>query len=155
MTAPTDTQAPWRAVVAKAKARLDIADKDLAIAVAKAHAMPGATQVQIAALLGVSQPTVHRMLRQVTSRQRRENPLGEDPYEICQRYALGQITREQLIDTLSRWPYDEDEPAPGPMGEWDDSITGLPDESFEATVGRAFSQGLLSADDYDAIVQRL
>ena len=30
---------------------------------------------------------------------------GAGPYEICQRYATGQITRDQLVDELVRWDY--------------------------------------------------
>lgn len=55
---------------------------------------------------------------------------GADPYEIVQRYHLGYISEEQLMDELSRWEYaPEPEPehicddgGPNPSGTWDDVV---------------------------------
>lgn len=30
---------------------------------------------------------------------------GASPFELCQRYAIGELTETQLIDQLSRWKY--------------------------------------------------
>ena len=55
---------------------------------------------------------------------------GANPYEIAQRYHLGYISEQQLMDELSRWEYlPEPEPehilddgGPNPPGTWDDIV---------------------------------
>jgi len=74
-------------------------------------------------------------------------PTG-DPYEIAQRYAAGDITREEMIDALSRWRY-------APMARMTDLAddAGVLDEgTFQTTVGDAFRDGLISAEDYDEVL---
>jgi len=68
------------------------------------------------------------------------------PYEICQRYYIGELTRAQAIDELVRWEYkpqakgEEWDPwgmeggAPRVRGSWDDldtaEIHNLIDDDF-------------------------
>lgn len=76
--------------------------------------------------------------------------LGDDAYQVAQRYAIGEITREQMLDALSRWPY-----TPGiPAGDyWDKTIPTIqPEGTFGNTVGRAYHDGLISGEDYDHIL---
>ncbi len=74
--------------------------------------------------------------------------LDANPYEIAQRYALGQIPRDEMIAALAAWPYEEDFV---PANYWDD-LGISPEGAFGPTVGRALREGLLSDDDYDAIL---
>lgn len=69
---------------------------------------------------------------------------GASPYEIAQRYAAGMLTREQLVDELSRWDYparhvpEPGEPGLNVPGSWEDVMA-------------AFYDGLLAEQDYDAV----
>ena len=95
----------WRANIARARAEATVANLKTRRAVYEAVNAQGATQMAVASVLGVSQPTVHRWLQEA-ARQPVEGPqaLGETPYEIAQRYAAGDISREQMIDALVAWP---------------------------------------------------
>ena len=73
---------------------------------------------------------------------------GADPYEIARRYAAGELSREQVVDELARWEY-----RPGVPTDGYDWTTGDAGE-WEETVGRAFDDGLLDAETYDAIGDR-
>ncbi|MCG7443385.1 hypothetical protein [Dermabacter vaginalis] len=72
---------------------------------------------------------------------------GADPYEIAQRYHLGYISEEQLLDELSRWEYlPEPEPeqilddgGPNPPGTWDDVV-------------RAHRHKLISDEQYNRLL---
>ena len=79
--------------------------------------------------------------------------LGRTAYEVAQRYAAGEITHEQMLAALTRWPYQLSTALP--VEEW--NITPVPATpgSFEDTVGRAYDDGLISADDYDTILDSL
>ena len=69
---------------------------------------------------------------------------------MAERYALGEISRDELRATLSAWPY---APEREMTDYWDD-IGITPEGSLEATVGRAFDDGLIDDGDYDAIVHK-
>ncbi|MDR1441790.1 MAG: hypothetical protein LBJ02_05285 [Bifidobacteriaceae bacterium] len=71
---------------------------------------------------------------------------GATPKEICERYAAGEIDREQLIDELVRYPY-------VPRGKSDgyDSLLIDPPGSF-AEVQEAGFRGLISSELYGAIL---
>jgi len=58
---------------------------------------------------------------------------GANPYEVAQRYALGQIPRDEMIAALAAWPYEQDFV---PSNYWDD-LGISPEDGFENTVGRA------------------
>jgi hypothetical protein len=74
---------------------------------------------------------------------------GATPTEVAQRYAAGLIGRDQVIDELDRWPYRAE--------QWSDGWEPNPAARVEGTVlelAETRSRGLLSAEVYDAIVQR-
>jgi hypothetical protein len=47
---------------------------------------------------------------------------GALPMEICERYAVGLIDRERLVDELARYPYVPDDTTDG----WDDLLVDVP-----------------------------
>ncbi|MEJ5914664.1 hypothetical protein [Pseudokineococcus sp. 1T1Z-3] len=66
---------------------------------------------------------------------------------------LGKLTREQMLESLTTRPY---EPSRGVQaGEWDPAPASEPAGSFEATVGRALDDGLLTGENYDAVLDAL
>lgn len=69
---------------------------------------------------------------------------GASPYEIAQRYAAGMLTREQLVDELSRWDYPPRDRTDG----WDTLVLGVPGGWDE--VSRARRHGLIGDDEYAA-----
>lgn len=149
-TAPTLS---WRANVARARAEATVADLKTRRAVYEAVNAQGATQMAVASVLGVSQPTVHRWLQEA-AQQPVEGPqaLGESPYEIAQRYAAGDISGEEMIDALVAWPYERDPSLDGDCWE-KTSAGGSLEGSFGETVGRAFDDGLISGEDYDYLAE--
>ena len=147
------TSKDWRREVARARARATVTDRQLRRAVVSAVQDQGATQGAVARVLGISQPTIHRWL-QDAAQQPREGPraLGADPYEIAQRYAAGDITREQMIDALVAWPYERDATLDGDY--WDKTYPGAPQYgTFSATVGRAYDDGLISGEEYEYLAE--
>jgi transposase-like protein len=153
--ATDSTAQQWRADVARARAVVKVSDGQLRRVVVRAVREQGATQTDVARVLGVSQPTVHRWLQEA-GRRPQEGPqaLGADPYEIAQRYAAGDITREQMHDALVAWPYERDSTLDGDY--WDKTDPGAAQAgTFSATVGQALTDGLLSDEEYDAILDGL
>lgn len=140
----------WKAQLARAFARRARAEADFYATVAEI----GATvpQTQIAAALHTNQSTVSRW----ATRGRQQTPpgqLGRNAYEVAQRFAAGEITREQMLEALTRWPYRPS--TPPPVEEWNITPAPAAAGSFEAAVGRAYDDGLLTAEDYDAILDAL
>ncbi|WP_051196460.1 hypothetical protein [Jonesia quinghaiensis] len=74
---------------------------------------------------------------------------GADPYEICERYAAGLISRDQLVDELTRWEY-----TPNARTESlvDDLIINKP--GSVADLERALRRGLIEAELYEEIGDR-
>lgn len=72
---------------------------------------------------------------------------GADPYEVAQRYAAGLLTREQLVDELSRWPYRPQDHTDG----WDDLVLTVPG-SFDDVITAA-DQGLIDREAYDSVAR--
>lgn len=154
MSASTEsahTHDQWRAALARAAAQRDLAELDFYTAVAAiGDTVP---QTQMATLLKTTQATVSRWAAKGRERAA-EIPAGQpgrDPYEIAQRYALGQIPREQMLRALISWPYEQDFV---PEDYWDE-IGVDPEGGFERTTTRAFRDGLLSDADYEEILRGL
>ena len=66
----------------------------------------GVKQKEIAGALLTSQPSVSSMLK--TAKKTPPRPEGfsaATPFEACELFAAKGLSREQLIDELSRWPY--------------------------------------------------
>jgi hypothetical protein len=153
-TSPDDPT--WRSTLAKAAARKSLAEADfLTTVAAMTERVP---QTQIAAALHTSQANVSRWAARgrEQAQRRRAGRLGADPYEIAQRYALGEISRDAMLEALTSWAYEEpSEIPPGPLGAWEDGVALLPDGSFERTVQRAFDDGLLDSEEYETILRAL
>ena len=106
--------------------------------------------MELARNLGVSQPTISDALKTAARvPETRPGFSGADPYEIAQRYAAGDLTREQLVEELSRWEYRPGQPTDG--YDW---TTGGEGE-WEETVGRALDDGLLDDATYSEIQQHV
>lgn len=108
------------------------------------------SQTELARALGVSQPAVSGRLRKAADVPPvREGFSGSDPYEIAQRYAAGLISREQVVEELSRWEY-----RPADRGDGVDWGSYEPGEWYEFVVP-ALDHGLLEADVYSEIQSRV
>lgn len=152
---PPDDHA-WRSTLAKAAARRTLAEADFLTTVAAMTET--VSQTEMATVLQTSQANISRWAARgrEQAQRRRAGQLGADPYEIAQRYALGEIPRDQMIAALASWPYEWPPATPaGPLGAWDDSVAVSPEGSFTRTVGRAFDDGLLSDEDYEAILDAM
>lgn len=107
------------------------------------------TQREWAKALGISQPSLSSALKTArTVSPVRPGFSGADPYEVCQRYALGELTREQLIDELTRWDYVVHEKR---EHDYFDDLRFSTDGSFD-DVGRAHDDRLLGDELYDTIL---
>lgn len=109
----------------------------------------GYTQTDIARWLGISQPSVNSAM---ATAEKLPMPLegfsGATPLEICQRYAAGFISRDQMLDELVRYPYVE----PGPYDEIDWMRDQRPGEITEVT--DALHQGIIDQNDYSEFFER-
>ncbi|MFJ2521331.1 hypothetical protein ACIOWF_20375 [Cellulosimicrobium cellulans] len=105
------------------------------------------SQSEIARLLAISQPAVHKALKAAERvPEVADGFSGASPYEIAERYAAGQIDRARVVDELARWPY-----ASTPTTDGVDWLVEDATGTFEE-VGRALDDGLLDADTYDAVL---
>ncbi|MEV7574373.1 hypothetical protein AB0P28_14870 [Pseudarthrobacter sp. NPDC089323] len=113
------------------------------------HLVPLLGQSGLSRALHVSQPTIHDTVKKA-SKLAPVKPgfSGASPYEIAQRYAVGEIGRDALIDQLARWDY-----APQSRTDGYDSLLVDPPGTFDE-VGKALSDGLLDDATYDAIIDR-
>ena len=115
----------------------------------RAVANSGVSQREIAQRLRVTQPTISAVLRKAQDLpQVAEGFSGAGPAEICQRYAAGLISRDQLIDELARWPYTpvkDDDPY-----DW---LVVTPPGSWEE-VTEALYEGWIDDDIYDEVAHR-
>ncbi|MCL3862985.1 hypothetical protein M1R94_18435, partial [Actinotalea sp. K2] len=97
----------------------------------------------------LSQAAVSKTLRSArTVPPVREGFSGASPYEIAQRYAAGELAREQLVDELARWQY-------VPMPRTDDGIDDLVVIELGTfhEVSQARRDGLLDGAAYEEIRQ--
>lgn len=107
-------------------------------------------QVDIARALKVTQPALSSALK-VARRVPEVAPgfSGAGPYEICQRYAIGELDREQLLDELLRWEY-----APRPEPEWLDDFAGPAPAGSWVEMELALDDGLVDDATYDEVLDR-
>jgi len=90
--------------------------------------------------LGVSQAAVSKML--VRARLAPE-VAGDTPWEVALRYAAGELSHEQMIETFTAWPWTHDRfldaesvwPEQYVRGSWQDVV-------------RAADEGYISRQDY-------
>lgn len=132
------------------KSRLTIEVATLDYRRAIKHLEHEVRQVDIARALKVSQPALSSALKAARKvPEVKEGFSGAGPYEICQRYAVGKINREQLLHELVRWEYPprsqpewlEDSAGPAPAGSW-------------AEVEQALWDGLIDDATYDEVLDR-
>lgn len=109
----------------------------------------GGTQRQLSKVLGISQPSLSTALKTAQKvPPARTGFSGADPYEVCQRFAVGELTREQLIDELTRWQYAT---VARRENDYFDDLRFATPGSFD-DVGQAFDDGLIDADAYDTVL---
>lgn len=109
----------------------------------------GLSERKIAALVEVSQPAIHNMLK-VAAKD--PDPLegfkGATPLEICQRYEAGEFGRDELIDQLVRFPYVKG----GKTDGYDSLIVDPPGTWSE--VSQAVYRGFIDEDVYEVVFDR-
>lgn len=107
------------------------------------------TQRQLAKALGISQPSLNDALKKAADAEPpRPGFSGTDPYEICQRFALGMMSRERLVAELTSWDYAA---APTPEHDHFDDLRFTTPGSVD-DVGRAFDDSLLDGEAYDEVL---
>lgn len=134
--------------IRRARIARDIAELDLQRALIQA-AQSGVRQVDMAVAAQMAQPSVSTRLANASRIPKATKGFsGANPYEIAQRYHLGYISEQQLMDELSRWEYlPEPEPehilddgGPNPPGTWDDIV-------------RAHRNELISDEQYNRLLE--
>ncbi|MFD6896203.1 hypothetical protein ACFWB0_16835 [Rhodococcus sp. NPDC060086] len=115
----------------------------------------GFTQMRLAKIVGVSQPTISDMLRRarIDAPDLRPGTHGGTVYEIAARYAAGEIARAAMMRELTGWEYERAVEA-NPF-EWVDDGNPSVEGSFTMQVGRALRDGFLTDEDYDALLEAL
>ncbi|MBB2959555.1 hypothetical protein [Pseudoclavibacter helvolus] len=106
------------------------------------------SQREIARALGIAQPNVSKTMKAAAAAPPLvEGFSGADPFEIAERYSIGELTLFQLVHELLRWDYKPTQRTDGyndllfsVPGSWDDIV-------------RAESEGLIGLDVY-GFVQR-
>lgn len=73
---------------------------------------------------------------------------GASPYEICQQYAAGALTRGEVRDELVRWPYGAQGSTAG--DGVDDLIVDEPGSWTDVEI--ALGHGLIDASLYDEVL---
>ncbi|MGL4339999.1 MAG: hypothetical protein ACRCSP_06220 [Rhodoglobus sp.] len=79
----------------------------------------------------------------------REGFSGADSYELCMRFSVGRLTREELIEELTRWEF-----VPREVREHDyfDDLRFSTPGSFD-DVGQAFDDDLIDDEVYDYLLR--
>lgn len=113
-----------------------------------AELAPLGSQREIARALGIAQPNVSKTLKVAASAP----PLvdgfsGADPYEIAERFSVGELTLFELVDELLRWDYLPTQHTNG----YDDLLFSVPGSWDD--VNRARSEGLIDGATYDFLLR--
>ncbi|WP_369745622.1 hypothetical protein [Paenarthrobacter sp. AMU7] len=115
----------------------------------------GLPQRDIARALQITQSAVSQALTRAASRGVKAIPegfSGASPYEIAERYAAGDIDRDEMVRQLSAWPYVKaPDHADQLAREWKAILPPNPPGTFDE-VGEAFDKGLIDGDAYDTIL---
>ncbi|WP_458683175.1 helix-turn-helix domain-containing protein [Prescottella equi] len=115
----------------------------------------GYTQVNLAKLVGVSQPTISDMLRRarIDAPDIRPGTHGGTPYEIAARYTAGEIDRAVALRELTGWQYPR--PVEANPFVWANDGAPVVEDSFNLQIGRALRDSCLTDEDYDALLEAL
>lgn len=141
-------EGPDRQELRRLRSRRDIAELDYLRALRPAA--PTGVSRALARALGTAEPALGTELERASQVDDvRPGFSGASPYEIAERFNAGEMTREQLVDELSRWPYVE-----GRLADDVDWTTAVPGE-WNVTVGRALDDGLIDVEIYDLVLNRL
>lgn len=129
-----------------ARAAKELADLRL-LRAAVGASEAGRSQSAIAAKLGLTQPGVHKMLVRA-----RVSPEVEEstPWEVALCYAAGELTHEQMIDTLAGWQWTVTTFPVQDGNPWSEAV----ERGSWEDVGRAVRAGYLSDDDYAELFER-
>ncbi|MGQ4554241.1 hypothetical protein ACUIAJ_08960, partial [Dermabacteraceae bacterium CCM 9519] len=76
---------------------------------------------------------------------------GTSPMEVCKRYAIGELTREQVIDELIRWEYEE---IPEEEYDYFDDIRPIVPGSFQDVESAEYNK-LIDLEIYGEVVRGL
>jgi hypothetical protein len=149
---PDQADEAWKVRLSRAAARRARAEAEFYATVAELGR--GVSQSQMATVLHTSQANVSRWAAKGHELAAQIPPgrLARSGYEVAQRYAVGEISREQMREALISWPW-----GPGPEAAPDlwNAVPVQEQGSFETEVGRAYDDRLISAEDYDAILTAL
>jgi len=108
------------------------------------------TQKEIASAASISQPSVSEALEKARKvDEPREGFSGGSLREIFLRYSADEMPKEQLIDELSRWEYDELSTA----DSLDGLLADLPNTFHE--VEDALINGIIEADVYNTVLEHI
>lgn len=110
----------------------------------------GYSQQTIARALHISQPALSQQLKSLDEvSEPHPGFSGAGPLEICQRYAIGQLSRAEVVDQLVRWTYPPSDTTDGvndilvePPGSWNE-------------VEQARRRGFIEGEVYDEILNRI
>ncbi|WP_296216378.1 hypothetical protein [uncultured Corynebacterium sp.] len=135
------------AELTRARVRMQVAELDYQRALVRAAQSHSQHEIELAARL--SQASVSADLK--TARRVAMPEPGQrwaSPYEVCQRYAAGELTRDETIQILSTWEYADGSVSREP---WDDMMI-LPEGSIHEVVC-ASGCNLIDNDMYAAIIE--
>ena len=133
--------------IRKARDAFEIAEIDYKRAIKNGIAKKKYTQASLGMKIGISQPSVSSLLKNAKGVvDPPEGFSGASPFEICQRYSIGKISKESLIDQLSRWKYAK----PSKTDGFDDLLVDGPGTFYE--VDRAVHYGIIEDDVYDELL---
>ena len=139
----------------QARARQVIAHIEFLRSARQLHAR-GMTQTELADRNRVSQPGMRQMLlrAEVQAPEIRPGTHGGTAYEIAVRCAAGEIDPTTMRRELIEWTYDRYDGPANPF-EYANDVPPIIEGSFNNQVGRAHSEGFLTAEDYGLVLDAL
>lgn len=109
----------------------------------------GAKQSEMAWAMLTTQPSVSSMLK--TAKNTPDAVAGfsaATPFEACELYVAGGLSRDQLIEELATWPYPQQD-------ELDADDFNAPQPGTFEDVELAAMRGLIDSDLYEAVFERI
>lgn len=109
----------------------------------------GAKQSEMARAMLITQPSVSSMLKTAKGTPEAvEGFSAATPFEACELYVAGGLSRDQLIEELATWPYPRQD-------ELDADDFNAPQPGTFEDVELAAMRGLIDSDLYEAVFERL